>query len=42
VLELVNGATEDRTPNPLIERWVDGETDAHQDTSSLWNIDEME
>jgi hypothetical protein len=35
VPESENEPTEDRTPNPLIKRCVEGATDAHQDTPSL-------
>lgn len=31
-----------RSPNPLIKRCGESEADAHQDTLSLWNLDEME
>ncbi len=42
VADLQNGPGEDRTPNPLIKRCSEGETDAHHDRPSLWNLDEME
>ena len=42
VVDLENGPGEDRTPNSLIKRCGAGETDATQDMSSLWNLDEME
>ncbi len=35
-------SADDRTPNPLIKRCVQSETDAYQDTLSVWNLDEME